>query len=180
MSLPVQTAGPGRLWTRRIGGVDLRAPEVKTMMLRSISASSDRVRRWVAPRGQGGAQGCIVGARGWLAAVFLSGVAMAASAMRGKSKGVRGREQGGKGADEGVPGGCRGILSRSGAGRQAGGGSGACVRAAATRSSFCPRTKTTGEGSGDGLGQQGGSWAGWWAARVRPGKVLLFFILFLF
>ena len=39
-----------------------------------------------------------------------------------KSRGLRGREQGGKGADEGVPGGCRGILSRSGAGRQAGGG----------------------------------------------------------
>ena len=87
-----------------------------------------------------------------------------------KSRGVRGREQGGKGADEGVPGGCRGILSRSGAGRQAGGGSGACVRAAATRSSFCPRTKTTGEGSGDGLGRLGGNWAGWWAARVAPGK----------
>ena len=103
-----------------------------------------------------------------------------------KSRGVRGREQGGKGADEGVPGGCRGILSRSGAGRQAGGGSGACVRAAATRSSFCPRTKTTGEGSGDGLGRLGGNWAGWWAARVAPGKsfslflFLFCFILFLF
>jgi len=75
-----------------------------------------------------------------------------------KSRGVRGREQGGKGADEGVPGGCRGILSRSGAGRQAGGGSGACVRAAATRSSFCPRTKTTGEATMVG-----------WATGVGPG-----------
>ena len=95
----MQTAGPGRLWTRRIGGVDLRAPEVKTMMLRSISASSDRVRRWVAPRGQGGARVRREGAREWLWLRWLrTAAAEAFGCARGRGEGET------KGTSEGVQG----------------------------------------------------------------------------
>ena len=43
--LAEETTKSGKLWTRRIGGVNLRAPEVKTTMLRSAGASSGRVHR---------------------------------------------------------------------------------------------------------------------------------------
>ena len=96
-----------------------------------------------------------------------------------KSRGVRGREQGGKGADEGVPGGCRGILSRSGAGRQAGGGSGACARAPATR--LCPtvpRRKTTGRALVGWAGAAGPATGKW--PRCGSFSLSLFLIISVF
>ena len=67
-SWPVQTTGPGKLWTTRIYGGDLRAPEMKTTTLRSTGASSGRVRRCAAPWGRDGAPELIGRARGgrWL------------------------------------------------------------------------------------------------------------------
>ena len=93
------SAGSGRLLRRRIDGGDLRAPEVKTMMLRSISASSDRVRRWVAPRGQGGARVRREGAREWLWLRWLrTAAAEAFGCARGRGEGET------KGTSEGVQG----------------------------------------------------------------------------
>ena len=165
------SVGSGKPLQRRIDDGDLRAPEMKTTTLRSTAASSGRVRRVCSSTGSGRSSGMHSGSEG------VAGRGVSQRSGHGgfghegkKSRGVRGREQRGKGADEGVPGGCRGILSRSGAGRQAGGGSGACVRAAATRSSFCPRTKTTGEGSGDGLGRLGGTGPAGGLHGWAPGK----------
>ena len=93
------SAGSGRLLRRRIDGGDLRAPEIKTMTLRSFSASSDRVRRWVAPRGQGGARVRREGAREWLWLRWLRTAATEAfGCARGRGEGET------KGTSEGVQG----------------------------------------------------------------------------
>ena len=62
-------AASGTLWTRRIDGVDLRAPEVKTTTLRLTGASSGRVRRVCCSTGSWWSSGTWRGSEGVAAAV---------------------------------------------------------------------------------------------------------------
>ena len=68
-SWPVQTTGPGKLWTTRIYGGDLRAPEMKTTTLRSTGASSGRVRRVCSSTRSGRSSGMRRGSEGVAVAV---------------------------------------------------------------------------------------------------------------
>ena len=58
--------------------------------------------------------------------------------------------------------------------KQGGGGRGAWPRAPGACPSSCPGRKTTGKAL-VGWAGQGGNWAGWWAARVRPGRLYSFY-----
>ena len=126
------------LWTTRIYGGDLRAPEMKTTTLRSTRASSGRVRRCAAPWGRDGAQGCGEGARGWLWPRGSSSVTAAPFGPGGRE----GAEEGGSRGESERNGqrdrdGLRESSTRPGARRQAGGGR-AAVRVRA-RSCFGAR-----------------------------------------
>ena len=160
-----RSAASGMLWTRRIDGVDLRAPEVKRTMLRSTGASSGRVRQCVAPRGRGGARGRGEGAREWLRPWWSSQVAAARFGEVGNSEGERTRggereqrvserDQGGCVAPPGA---------RSRAGEEAGGG--ARARARRHSSAYWQRLKTV--GLLVGWPTVPGQWSGpaTWAAR---------------
>ena len=68
-----RSAASGTLWTRRIDGVDLRAPEVKTTTLRSTGASSGRVRRVCCSTGSWRSSGTRRGSEG-VAAATANGV----------------------------------------------------------------------------------------------------------
>ena len=80
--LAEETTKSGKLWTRRIGGVDLRAPEVKTMMLRSTAASSGRVRRVGSFMGSGRSSGMPSGSEGVAVAPVTASAAMGSARAR--------------------------------------------------------------------------------------------------
>ena len=45
--------------------------------------------------------------------------------------------------------------------------------------SYCPEEEDDREALAGWAGQGGGNWAGWWAARVRPGRLHSFYLFFL-
>ena len=67
------SASSGKLLRRRIYGGDLRAPGMKTTMLRSTAASSGRVRRVCSSTGSGRSSGMHSGSEG-VAVALVNGV----------------------------------------------------------------------------------------------------------
>ena len=148
-------------------------------MLWSTAASSGRVRRVGSFTGSGRSSGMHSGSEG------VAVAPVTASAAMGSARARAGREAEEGTGSRGEEGRCRGRgevrgVTR-GLGEEAGGGQSG-VEVARTAASRCPRP--SGEEEDDrgvavaGWAGQGGSWAGWWAARVRPG--MSFSLLFLF
>ena len=84
-----RSAASGTLWMRRIDGVDLRAPEVKTTTLRSTGASSGRVRRVCCSTGSWRSSGTRRGSEGVAAATTndVSALRLVRSAMGERAEG---------------------------------------------------------------------------------------------